>query len=124
MRSCRTSGLVAFVALIAAGCGGAPEAGSPGTTAAAEPEPSKPAVTVKTADVPQDDCGWISVADVEAAVGPLVEPPRKADGCLYVMTIPPEIAAKRQEHADRIAAAPGRGSRRLFVSMSSADAAR
>jgi hypothetical protein len=106
VRSCRTSGLVAFVALITAGCGGAPEAGSPGANAgsAAEPEASKPAVTVRTAEVPQDQCGWIPVADVEAVVGKLVEPPRKADGCLYVMTIPPEIAARRQEHADRIAA--------------------
>ena len=85
--------------------GGTPESGPP-SASASEPKPpdAERQVTVRTAAVPADPCGWISVADVEAVVGTLVEPPSKADGCRYVMTIPDDIAAKRQEHVERVAA--------------------
>lgn len=106
MRHYRALGVVVFaIALYACG-GGTPEGGSPaaGASPAAPAESAAPKVTVRTADVPADPCGWISVADVEAAVGALVEPPSKANGCRYVMTIPPEIAEERRKHVERITA--------------------
>ncbi len=107
MGSCRRWALVAVVAFIAYGCGGAtPEGSSPATTAGGSPpvQPAAANVAVRTADEPDDPCKWISVPDVEAVVGKLVEPPTKADGCRYVMTIPEDIAARRQEHVQRLAA--------------------
>ena len=107
MRRCTNWRVLTLVTVLGQACGsGSPE--SRATAAAvAERTPAKgadAAVTVRTADVPDDPCKWISVADVEAVVGRLTEPPTRADGCRYVMTIPESIAAKRREHADRIAA--------------------
>lgn len=108
MRNWRFRVLLASVVVIAQACGsGTPEDGAPATAVAAEAQAEAKAenrITVRTADEPTDPCGWISVAEVEAVVGKLVEPPKKADGCLYVMTIPEDIAAKRKAHVDRIAA--------------------
>lgn len=106
MRSYRTLGVVVFAIALHACGGGTPEGGSAaaGGTAAAPVEGAAPKVTVRTGKVPADPCGWISVAEVEAAVGPLAEPPSKADGCRYVMTLPPEIAEERRKHVERIAA--------------------
>lgn len=104
MGSCRRCVLVAVIAFITYGCGGGtPEGGSPATTATGSPpaEPAAPNVAARTADEPDDPCKWISVADVEAVVGKLVEPPSKADGCRYVMTIPEDVATKRQQHVQR-----------------------
>lgn len=106
MRSYRTLGVIVFAFALQACGGGSPEGGSAaaGASTAAPVENAAPKITVRTADVPADPCGWISVADVEAVVGPLAEPPAKADGCRYVMTIPEDIAAARRAHAERIAA--------------------
>jgi hypothetical protein len=106
VRSSRSWGILAVIIVFAQACGGgAPEAGSPNTGASEPAEAPKAAqVTVRTAEEPSDPCAWIPVAEVEAVVGKLVEPPSKADGCRYVLTIPEDIAAKRQEHAQRIAA--------------------
>jgi len=71
--------------------GGAP---APSDVAATSPD-WKP--SIKTAVEPDDPCAWIPVADVEAAVGKLAEPPRKADGCRYTFVLPEAVAAKRQQ---------------------------
>jgi hypothetical protein len=107
--NCRVVGVAAVTAIAVAvqACGGGtPEAGAPGAAAstAAPAESAAPKVTVRTADVPADECGWIAVADVEAVVGKLAEPPSKSNGCRYVMTVPPEIAEERRKHVERIAA--------------------
>jgi hypothetical protein len=109
VRSCTNWGGLALVMMLGQACGsgsGSPEsrAAATGADQPAPAESTAPKVTVRTADEPDDPCKWISVADVEAVVGKLAEPPTKADGCRYVMTIPEDIAAKRREHADRIAA--------------------
>ena len=107
MRSWRGWGVVAVIVMATQACGGSTGEGGAPNTSAGEPSQAgnaAPTVTVRTADEPADPCGWISVADVESVVGKLVEPPSKADGCRYVLTIPEDIAAKRQEHAQRIAA--------------------
>lgn len=54
-------------------------------------------ISIKTAAVPDDPCAWIPVADVEAALGKLAEPPRKADGCRYTFVLPETVAARRQQ---------------------------
>ena len=109
MRNCRALEVVSAIAVaitVQACGGGTPEAGSSDAGAAppAQAERAAPKVTVRTADVPADPCGWISAAEVEAAVGPLAEPPARGDGCRYVMTVPPEIAEERRKHVERIAA--------------------
>jgi hypothetical protein len=77
----------------------------PGTTAAAAG--SQAASTgsatadwtpsIRTASEPDDPCAWIPAADVEAVMGPLAEPPRKEDGCLYTFVLPEAVAAKRRQ---------------------------
>ena len=109
MRISTVRGVVAVItAVIAAyGCGGStPDAGS-ADAGGGTPAPAAnaaPKVTVRTADVPADACGWISVAEIEAVVGKLAEPPSKGDGCRYVMTLPEDIAENRRKHVERIAA--------------------
>lgn len=105
--NCSRWGLLVLVVALGQACGGAsPESSASDSAASVRPRAADAArtITVPTADAPDDPCGWIPVADVEAAVGKLVEPPSKSDGCLYVLTMPEDIAAKRQEHAQRIAA--------------------
>jgi len=105
--NCRRWGLLVLVVAFGQACGGtSPESGAPvsGAIESSKAADASSAVTVPTADEPDDPCGWISVADVEAVVGKLAEPPAKADGCRYVMTIPEELAAKRQQHVERVAA--------------------
>jgi hypothetical protein len=106
VRSFRLWIVLTAVTIVVPGCGGGTESGSAATSAGAPaPAAATPAgPTVRTASEPADPCGWIPVADVEAVVGKLVEPPSKADGCRYVMPIPDEVAAKRKEHVERIAA--------------------
>ena len=55
----------------------------------------KPAI--RAAAIPAEPCGWIPVADVEAVIGKLAEPPRKEDGCRYTLVVPESVAAKRQQ---------------------------
>jgi hypothetical protein len=86
-------------------CGGGPEGtnttsaagGSIATnTSSSSADSWKP--TIKTATLPADPCELISAADVEAVMGSkVVEPPKKADGCLYVLAIPEAVAAKRAQ---------------------------
>lgn len=107
MGNCRRWRLLVLVVALGQACGGSsPESNAPASAASKPPQAADAArtIAVPVADAPDDPCGWIPVADVEAVVGTLVEPPSKADGCRYVMTIPQDIAAKRQEHAQRIAA--------------------
>jgi len=45
---------------------------------------------------PSNDCEWIPVADVEAIVGKLAEPPRERDGgCAYALPIPQKVLDER-----------------------------
>ena len=84
-------------------CGGGSEAtnnSSSGASSASTTKPSSSAdswtPTIKTATLPDDPCALIPAADVEAAMGStLAEPPKKADGCLYVLVMPEAVAAKR-----------------------------
>lgn len=98
------SALVASTIAVSACGGGDPavQAGAASPAAASAPAAAAPAVP--TAEEPADPCGWIPVADVEAVVGKLAEPPSTADGCTYVLAIPESIAAARQEHVKRIEA--------------------
>jgi len=45
-------------------------------------------LSVRTAPVPADPCGWIPVSEVEAAVGKLAAPPTQQDGCRYTLVVP------------------------------------
>lgn len=45
---------------------------------------------------PSNDCDWIPVAEVEAIVGKLGEPPREGDGgCVYTLPIPQKVLDER-----------------------------
>lgn len=96
--------LAASMAAALAACGGgadgdgpkASEATGDGASAASRP-------SVRTASVPADPCEWIPVSEVEAVVGKLAGPPQKQDGCRYTLVVPPEVAAARQQHTDRMA---------------------
>ena len=55
------------------------------------------AVAVETAAWPTNQCGWITVAEVEAVIGPLAGPPRSEDGgCLYPIPLNEETAKRRE----------------------------
>jgi len=85
--------LIFFSVLAAAlvACGGSPE-NAPVDAAAAADEP-----TVRMAAEPTDPCDWIPVSEVEALIGKLAEPPKRADGCRYTMVLPDAVSAKRRE---------------------------
>ena len=68
---------------------------SPDDSIPASSESQKPAVP--TAAVPDDLCGWIPVAEVEAIVGRLAEPPKKQEGCRYTLTMPEAVRAQRHQ---------------------------
>ena len=97
--------VVAALLSTAIACGGRPEGanttsaagGSTATkTSSSSADSWKP--TIKTATLPADPCELLSAADVEAVMGSkVVEPPKKADGCLYVLAIPEAVAAKRAQ---------------------------
>jgi len=53
--------------------------------------------TVRTASEPADPCHWIPASEVEAVIGKLAEPPRRADGCRYTMVMPEAVSAARQK---------------------------
>lgn len=59
-------------------------------TAADEP-------TVRMAAEPADPCDWIPVSEVEAVIGKLAEPPKRADGCRYTMVLPEAVSAQRRD---------------------------
>ena len=96
------------LSLVVAACGGGAAAKDPGAGGAAAG--AKPADTgratddwvppIRTAAAPNDPCAWVPVADVEAVMGKLAEPPRKEDGCLYTFVLPEAVAAKRQQAKD------------------------
>ncbi len=73
---------------------------APGAAADKAEEKTEP--TVRTATTPSDPCAWIPVADVEAVVGPLAGPPKRADGCRYTLVLPEEVRAKRQAKIDQM----------------------
>jgi hypothetical protein len=95
--------IVASLTATVTACGGGSEAtktSSSGGSSASTTKPSSSAdswkPTIKTATLPANPCELIAAADVEAAMGSkVVEPPKKADGCLYVLEIPEAVAAKR-----------------------------
>ena len=97
--------LLASFASITMACGGGSEAANPSPSASTSASTTKPSSsadswrpTIKTATLPADPCELIPAADVEAAMGSkLAEPPKKADGCLYVLVIPEAVAAKRAQ---------------------------
>ena len=52
--------------------------------------------SVAVAARPSSDCDWIPVAEVEAIVGKLAEPPREGDdGCVYTLPIPQKVLDER-----------------------------
>lgn len=49
---------------------------------------------------PSNDCEWIPVAEIEAIVGKLAEPPREDDGgCVYTLPIPQRVLDERAKMA-------------------------
>ena len=55
---------------------------------------------VLVATAPSNDCDWIPVADVEAIVGKLAEPPREDEGgCLYTLPVPQHVLDERAKMA-------------------------
>ena len=95
------------ISLIACGGGGDAErdAATAAATAAATgkgpadlPQPSddwKP--KIRTATLPENLCDLIPVEEVEAILGKLAEPPRKQDGCRYILPVPEAVTAKREQ---------------------------
>jgi hypothetical protein len=53
-------------------------------------------MAIRTATLPADECGWLTVEEVEAVVGKLAEPPRLEDGCRYTVVLPEGVKAERQ----------------------------
>lgn len=94
--------ILSLLPLVAA-CGGGATQDSDATAASgSKPAESRAAAeewkpSIRTAAEPVDPCAWIPVADVEAVMGKLAEPPRKEDGCLYTFALPEAVAAKRQQ---------------------------
>ena len=92
-----------FSLSIVAACGGGNDASNSAdasaSTKAAEAKASSPdwQPSIKTATAPADPCAWIPAEEVEALMGKLAEPPRKADGCRYTLVIPEAVAARRQQ---------------------------
>jgi len=68
---------------------------TPATKAAQPSEDWKP--TIQTASLPENPCDLIPVADVEAIIGKLAEPPKKDEGCRYILPVPESVLAKRQQ---------------------------
>jgi hypothetical protein len=84
----------AFTAALVA-CSGNPEPGN-ATGETGDKEAAKTAEQiVRTATEPADPCDWIPVNEVEAVIGKLAEPPKKADGCRYTMVMPEAVSAAR-----------------------------
>ena len=93
--------------LLIAACGGgaandasnkpAADGAAPAAASESSPDWHPP---IKTASLPADPCAWIPAEEVEALMGTLAEPPRKADGCRYTLVIPEAVAAKRQQAKD------------------------
>ena len=55
----------------------------------------KPAI--QTALLPENPCDLLPVAEVEAIIGKLAEPPRKDDGCRYILPVPDAVLDKREQ---------------------------
>jgi hypothetical protein len=67
---------------------------------AARNDPAAPS-PVPLATPPSDACGWIPASEVEATIGRFAESPRpKGTGCVYVLPVPPEVAAMRERLAE------------------------
>lgn len=81
------------------GCGHgdrAPNA-TPGSAASASGDGTN--AQVQLANRPTNDCDWIPVADVEAIVGKLAEPPREDQGgCVYLLPIPQKVLDERAKY--------------------------
>ena len=100
----RCATLASFTS-IAVACSGGSQAANESSPAAGSASTTKPSAsadswqpTIKTARLPADPCELVPAADVEAVMGSkLAEPPKKADGCLYVLVIPEAVAAKRAQ---------------------------
>jgi len=52
---------------------------------------------IRTATLPENPCDLIPVAEVEAILGKLAEPPRKDDGCRYILPVPEAVTAKQEQ---------------------------
>ena len=82
-----------------ASTGDAPAAKATDAASAAEPARAsddwKP--TIRTASLPENPCDLIPVADVEAILGKLAEPPKNDEGCRYILPVPEVVLAKRQQ---------------------------
>jgi len=89
----------ALTAALVACSGDRDAGGTAGTTSDALEDPASATnqPTVRTASEPTDPCEWIPVSEVEAVIGKLAEPPRRADGCRYTMVMPEAASAQRQK---------------------------
>ena len=104
--------LATSLAAVLAACGGDQSAdgtnggpaadGKASADASREGDASSAEPSVRTAEIPADPCGWLPVSEVEAVVGKLAGPPKRADGCRYTLVIPASVSAKRQEDIDRM----------------------
>jgi hypothetical protein len=92
--------------VLVAACGGAPteERPAPPATdkAASSTPPSSAAAedwkpSIRTASLPENLCDLLPVADVEAILGTLAEPPRRDNGCRYILPVPESVTARRQQ---------------------------
>jgi hypothetical protein len=96
-------GVAAIGAAMACGGDDAGKNADPGKGTPSTGGPAAPAQpSVRTASEPDDPCGWLSAADVEAAIGKLAEPPSRENGCRYTLVIPEDVQAKRQAAVERI----------------------
>jgi hypothetical protein len=100
------SGAAILLTVALAACGG-----ESANTGAQQPSPSEaPTVapnstraaedwkpSIRTATLPENPCELLPVAEVEAILGKLAEPPRRDDGCRYILPVPESVLAKRQE---------------------------
>lgn len=81
----------------------------PGSVASRSSGPSNNSLPLATR--PANDCGWIPIAEVEALVGKLAEPPRESDGgCVYTLPIPQKVLdgrAKMDKLRESIDKMPG-----------------
>ncbi len=95
---------VAALGVSLVSCGGSNSGNERATDAAVLntiAEVTKPAEdwkpTIRTATLPKSPCDLLPVAEVEAILGTLAEPPREDNGCRYVLPVPESVLARRQQ---------------------------
>ena len=94
------------------GCGGSETARQPsqaGASASAQTASARASsATARTATVPTDPCAWLTVAEVDEALGKLTGPPERAGGgCRYPVVPDSALLARKARLRELASQLPG-----------------